>query len=39
MAVAELDPSGDIHATGAYRRHVARVLAGRVLQEAIANAR
>jgi aerobic carbon-monoxide dehydrogenase medium subunit len=38
MAAAELDPSSDIHATGAYRRHVARVLAGRVLQEATNNA-
>lgn len=38
-AADAIDPSSDIHATGAYRRHVARVLAGQVLQEAIADAR
>jgi CO/xanthine dehydrogenase FAD-binding subunit len=38
-AANAIDPSSDIHATGAYRRHVARVLAAQVLQEAIADAR
>ena len=37
-AVGSIEPSSDIHATAAYRRHVARVLAEQVLQEAIADA-
>jgi carbon-monoxide dehydrogenase medium subunit len=32
----DIDPSGDVHATAAYRRHVAGVLAKRVLTEACA---
>jgi len=34
-----IDPGGDIHATPAYRRHVAGVLAGRVLRLAAARAK
>jgi CO/xanthine dehydrogenase FAD-binding subunit len=35
-AAAELiDPDGDLHATAAYRRHLARVLAARVLRTAL----
>jgi carbon-monoxide dehydrogenase medium subunit len=30
----DIDPGGDVHATAAYRRHVAGVLARRVLTEA-----
>ncbi len=33
-ARARLDPRDDIHATGAYRRHLAGVLLGRALEEA-----
>jgi len=33
-AAAECDPGGDLHATKEYRRHLARVLAARVLREA-----
>ncbi len=33
-ATADLEPAGDVHATGAYRRHVAGVLAARVLATA-----
>ncbi len=36
---ADIDPPTDIHATAAYRRHLARVLAGRVLGRAAARAR
>ena len=38
-AVSELDPGDDLHASGAYRRHIARLLARRVLTEAVATAR
>jgi len=38
-AVAQLDPHDDLHASAAYRRHIARVLARRVLSEAIGTAR
>lgn len=34
-----IDPGGDIHATAAYRRHVAGVLAGRALRLAAARAK
>ncbi|HZP29457.1 MAG TPA: xanthine dehydrogenase family protein subunit M [Acidimicrobiia bacterium] len=37
-ARAELEPGDDVHATGAYRRHVAGVLAGRVLHDAVTHA-
>ncbi len=37
-ARGEIDPSADLHATAAYRRHVAGVLAGRVLRDAAARA-
>jgi CO/xanthine dehydrogenase FAD-binding subunit len=33
-ATADLEPADDVHATGAYRRHVAGVLATRVLATA-----
>jgi CO/xanthine dehydrogenase FAD-binding subunit len=33
-----IDPGSDIHATGAYRRHVAGVLVGRALRIAVARA-
>lgn len=33
-AAAQTEPSDDLHASAAYRRHVARVLAARVLREA-----
>ena len=33
-AARETDPGGDLHATKEYRRHLARVLAARVLREA-----
>jgi CO/xanthine dehydrogenase FAD-binding subunit len=38
-AAKETDPGGDLHATKEYRRHLARVLAGRVLREARERAR
>ncbi|MBV8536224.1 MAG: xanthine dehydrogenase family protein subunit M [Alphaproteobacteria bacterium] len=38
-AAAELEPGTDTHATAAYRRHLARVLAGRVLRSAYETAR
>jgi aerobic carbon-monoxide dehydrogenase medium subunit len=38
-AVSELDPGDDLHASGAYRRHIARLLTRRVLTEAVATAR
>ena len=34
-----IDPGGDIHATAAYRRHVAGVLAGRAIRLAAARAK
>lgn len=37
-AAAELDPSGDIHATGAYRKHLAEVLVRRTVSRAVARA-
>ncbi len=36
---ADIDPSTDIHATAAYRRHLARVLARRVLGRAVERAK
>lgn len=33
-ASADIDPSGDIHASAGYRRHLAKVLARQVLEEA-----
>lgn len=38
-AAAELEPGTDTHATAAYRRHLARVLAARVLRDAYTTAR
>jgi len=38
-AAKETDPGSDLHATKEYRRHLARVLAGRVLREARDGAR
>jgi CO/xanthine dehydrogenase FAD-binding subunit len=38
-AAATLEPDSDIHASSAYRRHLAGVLAKRVLQSAYDNAR
>ncbi|MBA3531822.1 MAG: xanthine dehydrogenase family protein subunit M [Ardenticatenales bacterium] len=35
----DIDPLGDIHATAAYRRHLAKVLARRTLASAVARAR
>lgn len=35
-ATRDIDPPGDIHASADYRRHLARVLVGRVLTRAIA---
>lgn len=37
LAAADLDPPSDVHATGAYRKHIAGVLASRTLT--VANAR
>lgn len=37
-AAAELDPAGDLHASAAYRKHLATVLAARVLREAYTEA-
>lgn len=34
----DVDPSGDIHATAAFRRHLVKVLAQRALEEAFARA-
>ena len=33
-AAVELDPGGDLHASSAYRKHLAGVLAARVLRAA-----
>ena len=38
-AAAELEPGSDTHATGSYRRHLARVLSARVLRSAYEQAR
>ena len=38
-AASQCDPGDDLHASGAYRRHVARVLAARALREAHQRAR
>ena len=38
-AETDVDPPGDIHASAAYRRHLARVLVGRALQKAAQRAR
>ncbi len=38
-ATRDIDPSGDIHASAAYRRHLARVLVTRVLSQAFERAR
>jgi aerobic carbon-monoxide dehydrogenase medium subunit len=35
----EMDPTGDIHASSAFKRHLARVLTGRVLRRAFARAK
>jgi carbon-monoxide dehydrogenase medium subunit len=35
----EMEPTGDIHATAAFKRHLARVLTRRVLRTAVARAR
>lgn len=35
----EMDPLGDIHASAAFKRHLARVLTGRALQQAFAHAK
>jgi carbon-monoxide dehydrogenase medium subunit len=37
-AISVLDPLDDVHATAAYRRHVARVLTRRALQTAVSRA-
>jgi carbon-monoxide dehydrogenase medium subunit len=39
LAAADLDPPSDVHATGAYRKHIAGVLASRTLKAANAKAR
>ena len=38
LAAADLDPPSDVHATGAYRKHIAAVLAARTLTAANARA-
>lgn len=38
-AATDIDPTGDIHASVAYRRHLAKVLAQRVLEKANARAK
>jgi CO/xanthine dehydrogenase FAD-binding subunit len=35
----EMDPTGDIHASAAFKRHLARVVTGRVLSRAFARAK
>jgi CO/xanthine dehydrogenase FAD-binding subunit len=37
LAASLIDPDGDLHATAEYRRHLARVMAERVLQTALRN--
>jgi aerobic carbon-monoxide dehydrogenase medium subunit len=39
LATEDLDPAGDIHATGAYRKQVAAVVVRRALAAAVAEAR
>jgi carbon-monoxide dehydrogenase medium subunit len=39
VALARLDPAGDIHATAAYRAQLVRVLTARVLRAAYDDAR
>ena len=34
----EMDPTGDIHASAAFKRHLARVLTGRALRQAFGRA-
>ena len=38
-ATRDIDPAGDIHASAAYRRHLARVLTAGVLTKAFARAK
>jgi carbon-monoxide dehydrogenase medium subunit len=38
-AAVDIDPGNDIHATAAYRRHLAKVLTRRALEQAFARAR
>jgi len=38
-AAQDIDPSGDIHASAGYRRHLAKVLAERVLSRAVERAK
>ena len=35
----EMDPTGDIHASADFKRHLARVLTGRALRRAFARAK
>jgi carbon-monoxide dehydrogenase medium subunit len=37
-ATSDIDPTGDVHATPAYRRHLARVLTVRALEKAFVGA-
>ena len=37
-ATSDIDPSGDIHATGEFRRHLAEVLVARGIRQAIRRA-
>jgi carbon-monoxide dehydrogenase medium subunit len=39
LAAADIDPPSDVHASGAYRKHIAGVLASRTLTVAYARAR
>jgi CO/xanthine dehydrogenase FAD-binding subunit len=39
LAAGLIDPDGDLHATADYRRHLARVMAGRVLKAAAEDAK
>ena len=38
LATAEIEPHGDLHASSAYRRHVAGVLVARALERAVGRA-
>ena len=38
VASEEIDPTGDLHASAAFKRHLARVLAARALRRAVARA-